>query len=122
MNDEVSAGFQMFSQPADNNRQFILAQLQRFLSGPEPAVLEIGSGSGQHAAYFASQWPEVTWQPSDRGDYFEALRNNLAQLQLLNVLSPIYLDVAEFPDQIDINSAYCANVLHIMPERLIPPG
>ena len=56
----------MFLSPAcERNKQPLLALLQAWL--PERArVLEIGSGSGQHAAYFGANIPALTWQASER--------------------------------------------------------
>ncbi len=51
-----------FAQSAEENKQVILQAMRPYLKG---RVLEIGSGTGQHAVYFASQIPRLHWQPSD---------------------------------------------------------
>jgi len=53
-----------FSQACENNKDPILAVLKRVFVNPYE-VLEIGSGTGQHAVYFAEHLPHLTWQPSD---------------------------------------------------------
>ncbi|MDA0978646.1 MAG: DUF938 domain-containing protein [Proteobacteria bacterium] len=118
MDDDLTADFAMFNRAADNNRHAILEQLERLLQ-PGIRVLEIGSGSGQHAAHFAASLPGITWQPADREPYFAALDANLAGIKLGNLLKPVYLDVAAFPD-VKAEAVFTANVLHIMPERLMP--
>ncbi len=116
---EVS-GFAGFNRAADNNRVPIGEQLSRLIPGGA-SVLEIGSGSGQHAALFADGLPEVTWQPTDRGDYFSLLESNLASVTLANLKSPLYLDVSSFPDLGRFDAIFSANVLHIMSASLIEP-
>jgi hypothetical protein len=56
-----------FSQACENNKQPILATLQLELSGTGK-VLELGSGTGQHACYFAAGLPGLKWQPTDMND------------------------------------------------------
>ena len=117
--EEIVEDFAMFNQAANNNRVHILAELKRLLIVGD-SVLELGSGSGQHAAFFASEMPGVTWMPTDRGPYFSALDANLSRLNLANLERVQYLDVEEFPEGLSADVAFCANVLHIMPESLIP--
>ena len=107
MNSEVSATFQGFNQAADNNKAVILEQLSRHLvTGAR--VLEIGSGSGQHIAYFAEQQPQMIWQPTDRGDYFDILVPNIESLSAANVLPPRYLDIASFDLDDSFDGVYAA--------------
>ncbi len=89
----------MFLSPAcERNKQPILALLQAWL--PERArVLEIGSGSGQHAAYFGANIPALTWQASERQEGLATLRGQLAGLARQDLApaadlpTPIRLDV-----------------------------
>lgn len=108
-----------YSQPAENNKTPILAILMKLM--PTPAtVLEIGSGSGQHALHFAGNMPHLTWQPSDQGDYFDGLQDNLAQSGRSNILPPLYLDLDQ--PRWPLNHAdhlFAANVLHIAPAAAI---
>lgn len=83
-------------------------------------VLEIGSGSGQHALHFGQALPEINWLPSDQGEYFEGLVENLKAYAPANVAKPYYLDLADptWPEAVDV--LYAANVNHIMPAALLP--
>jgi hypothetical protein len=104
------------SPAADRNKQPILEVLTRLL--PDHAsVLEVASGTGQHAAHCAAARPGWRWQPSD------ADANALPQIaarcsDLHNVAAPLLLDVLApslpaLPGPYD--AIYCANLLHIAP-------
>ena len=85
-------------------------------------VLEVGSGAGQHAIRFASELPQISWQPTDQGSYFPGLQQNIERFGPDNVLEPQYLDLTE-PDWARFEPCqvlYSANVIHIMPEALLP--
>jgi SAM-dependent methyltransferase len=111
--------FVQFSQPADNNKVHIKELLKLLL--PSPArVLEIGSGSGQHAIFMAQALPWLSWQPTDRGDYYPGLVNNIERLGPDNVNPPQYLDLSG-TDWPATDHIYLANVLHIMPAALLAP-
>ena len=76
------------------NRDPILAVLREVLAAPG-TVLEIASGSGEHAVHFASALPHLVWQPTDPDD--EARRSiaaHAARAQLPNLLPPLELDAA----------------------------
>jgi SAM-dependent methyltransferase len=79
------------------------------------AVLEIGSGTGQHAVHFATHLPHLSWQPSDRDDYLSGLRERIAQEGPANLRAPIELDVRALPWRIaPVDAIFTANTLHIM--------
>jgi len=106
--------FRNHSQSAENNQPYILAELKELFKHPG-VVLEVGSGSGQHAVYFAANMEHLTWQPTDRGDYIPGLRLNIQELAGINVLKPLVLDVADEAWPVDeADHAYAANALHIM--------
>ena len=110
-----------FSQPAQNNQAPILEHLRKLFAEPA-TVLEIGSGSGQHAVAFARALPHIIWQPADQGRYLEGLRQNLAKLAPANVREIITLDITEVPWPVaDIDHIYAANVVHIAPEVALEP-
>jgi len=109
-----------FSQAADNNKTPILDQLTRLFIDPG-TVLEVGSGGGQHALHFAKALPHLTWQPTDQGDYFKPLLENMSEFASANVLSPVYLDVSEVWQVAHYEYAYIANVLHIMAAEFMAP-
>lgn len=122
-----------FSQACANNQQAIAAVLQQLLvdSGN---VLEIGSGTGQHAVYFGTQLPQLQWHTSDRVENHPGIRQWLNEAGLNNVHPPLVLDVSQpqWPP-VEIDTIFSANSVHIMgwPEveqlfagvgRLLPVG
>jgi hypothetical protein len=72
-------------------------------------VLEIGSGTGQHATYFARELPHLVWQASDVADYLEGIRAWVG-----NGVPPIELDVDKPWPPIDADAVFSANTAHIM--------
>ncbi len=119
--ETINNGLTNLSSAADNNKGHILERLTDLLIDPA-TVLEIGSGSGQHAMFFSQALPHITWQPADQGEYFEGLKSNILLAARENLRNPVYLDLNN-PDW-PVNSTdhiYTANVLHIMPESLISP-
>ncbi len=105
-----------YSESCDQNRDVIHEVLKPYLK-PDIEVLEIASGSGQHAVYFAGLNPEVSWQTSDRKEYLSGIQSWLAFANLLNLPEPLLLDVGnEWPvKQYDL--VFTANSLHIMNEN-----
>lgn len=107
-----------FSPPADRNKQPILEVLLRLLP-PRGAALEIASGTGQHAAWFATGLPGWTWQPTDRSDKgFESIATWSAEADAAGVLTPKVLDVTATAWPLGARAfdlIYCANMLHISP-------
>lgn len=104
-----------FSESCEKNKHPILQVLQVELAEPA-TVLEVGSGSGQHALFFAEQLPQLQWQPSERSQLADDLRCNLANSGLKNLKSPLSLDVDQLPWNVPPASVvFSANTLHIMP-------
>lgn len=103
-----------FSQSCENNKWPILDILQRVFK--EPAlILEIGTGTGQHAELFAAQMPYLKWQPTDRPGEHELCRDRLNEAGLPNVEDPLPLDVLDSTWPISrADGAFSANTLHIM--------
>ena len=112
----------LLSAAAERNKQPILTVLQQVL-GERAAVLEIASGTGQHAAWFAEAMSDWQWQPSDAdAQALPALEQHVAQAGLPNLAPPLLLDVTAdawplqgpaFGEGFD--AIYCANMLHIAP-------
>jgi len=106
------------SPAAERNKQPILEVLLRLLPAHGRA-LEIASGTGQHAAWFAAALPGWTWQPSDRlADDFDAIASLAARHGVGNMLPPVLLDVTAPQWPVAAGSfdlVYCANMLHIAP-------
>jgi hypothetical protein len=96
------------------NREPILEVLRRVLPA-RGVVLELASGSGQHAAYFARQLPHLTWQPTDVEEpALASIAAWTAHEALPNVLPPIRLSAtdASWPPA---DAVFCANLVHIAP-------
>ncbi len=104
-----------FSQACENNGPPILSQLTRLLSDTK-TVLEIGSGTGQHATYFAAGLPQLLWQTSDLLDNHEGINLWVEDAGLSNLLAPIEYDVTQALSSSQLYDAiFMANTLHIMP-------
>ena len=104
----------ILSEACERNKGPILNILKRIFTS-RTRVLEIGSGTGQHALYFAEHLPHLVWQTSDFGDYLSSLSSHLEIPALPNLRLPIELDVrvgANLPD--DFDAVFSANTLHIM--------
>jgi len=78
------------------------------------AVLEVGSGTGQHAVYFAAAMPQLTWQCSDRTENLPGIRQWLDEAALPNTPAPIELDVRRSWPAHRYDAVFSANTLHIM--------
>lgn len=103
-----------FSPACERNRGPILEVLRTHVADRR-RLLEIGSGTGQHAVHFASAMPQLEWQCSDRAENLPGIRAWLAEAALDNTPEPIELDVAHgpWPDG-HFEAAFTANTLHIM--------
>ena len=113
------------SPAAERNSQPILDLLCRIL-GERGAALEIASGTGQHAAWFAAALGQWIWQPSDAdAGMLPALAERVAQAGLANLRPPLLLDVMS-PRWLTqdagqrFDAIYCANMLHIAPAAACP--
>jgi SAM-dependent methyltransferase len=102
-----------FSEACERNRAPILEVL-RAAFGERRRVLEIGSGTGQHAAYFASALPQLVWQPSDVADNLPGIRAWVKEAAAPNLRPPIALDVDSAWPDIAADAAFSANTCHIM--------
>jgi SAM-dependent methyltransferase len=106
----------LFTGSVERNKDPILNLLKRVL--PHTGlILEIGSGTGQHVAYFAKALPELTWQPSDPDDGFrESIRSWTKLENLDNVRAPIDLEVCRFPWPVTrADAVLCVNMIHVAP-------
>ncbi len=83
-----------FSEASERNKQVILQQLRDYLA-PGQRVLEIGSGSGQHAVYFNSQIDGLEWQCTEMSANQPALAANLAAFAERSMPPPLALDVTD---------------------------
>jgi cyclopropane fatty-acyl-phospholipid synthase-like methyltransferase len=97
----------------ERNRDAILEVLADHFGHPA-RILEIGSGTGQHAVYFAQAFPHLNWQCSDRAERLDGIQLWLAESALHNTPPPLDLDVAgTWPEQ-QFDAVFSANTLHIM--------
>lgn len=122
-----------FSQACENNKEPILSVIQPLFAEVK-TVLEIGSGTGQHAVYFAEHMRHLIWQCSDRLINLSSLQIQLDAKALANTPPPIELDLFEnsWP-KLAIDAIFSANAVHIMPwagveilfkemGKVLPPG
>jgi SAM-dependent methyltransferase len=103
------------------NREPIAAVLKRWLADAR-LVLEVASGSGQHAVYMAAQLPQLRWQPSDPDPrHLASIERWRRDLRLkARVLAPVKLDVHAKPWPLPeaagaYDAIFCANMIHIAP-------
>jgi cyclopropane fatty-acyl-phospholipid synthase-like methyltransferase len=102
-----------FSPSCERNREPILDVLRRYFADREQ-VLEIGSGTGQHAVHFATALPQLTWQSSDRAEHLPGIRAWLDEAALPNTPAPREFDVTgPWPAEC-YDAVFSANTLHIM--------
>ncbi|MDE2430435.1 MAG: DUF938 domain-containing protein [Burkholderiales bacterium] len=105
---------QLFSAACERNSQPIAEQLSRLLANCS-TVLEIGSGTGQHAVAFAHAMPHLHWQTSDRLESHASIEAWRAESGLPNIAAPLHLHIGKsaWPDA-RYDAAFTANTCHIM--------
>jgi cyclopropane fatty-acyl-phospholipid synthase-like methyltransferase len=103
-----------YSESCDQNRAPILEVLRLELAG-RSRLLELGSGTGQHAVYFAPEFPELVWQTSDVAGLHAGILSWLRDAGSPNILPPLALDVCRdrWPEA-DYDAVFSANTVHIM--------
>ena len=107
-----------FSQACENNKQPILNVLKSAFASSSK-VLEVGSGTGQHATYFAEQLPHLVWQPSDQGEYLSAVTARVQQQPLASLHQPLEFNVFDAAPKGDFDALFTANTCHIMPQLAV---
>jgi cyclopropane fatty-acyl-phospholipid synthase-like methyltransferase len=101
------------SPSCERNREPILDVLREYFADRR-RVLEIGSGTGQHAVHFATALPRLTWQSSDRVENLAGIRAWLDEAALPNTPAPLELDVTGAWPSGPFDAVFSANTLHIM--------
>ncbi|MDZ7783368.1 MAG: DUF938 domain-containing protein [Halioglobus sp.] len=103
-----------YSQACENNKRYILEVLREVFADREQ-VLEIASGTGQHACHFAANLPHLRWQPTELAQSMPVLRPRCAAYDGGNLLPERVLDVRDDPWPVPVGDAvFSANSLHIM--------
>jgi SAM-dependent methyltransferase len=103
-----------FSQSSENNKDYILNVLKEAFQDTN-SVLEIGSGTGQHAVHFARNLPHLNWQPSDIEINLPGIGLWLYEAELPNIKEPVLLDVNKLPWEVaKFEGLFTANTLHII--------
>lgn len=108
-----------FSSASERNRQPILDQLVDLLPA-QGTVLEIGSGTGQHAVFFTRHLQGIHWQPTDRAENLAGLEVQFAAQGNTRIHKPLKLDVLQDPwPERSYDAAFSANTAHIMPWKAV---
>jgi cyclopropane fatty-acyl-phospholipid synthase-like methyltransferase len=107
-----------FSQACENNKISILPLLVESLKESK-TVLEVGSGTGQHAVYFAPNLPWLNWQTSDMLLNHQGINQWLSEYPSKNLLSPLALDLNHNWPLEKVDAIYTANTLHIVSWSLV---
>jgi len=122
-----------YAESSENNKAPILSVLKEIFA-ERMRVLEIASGTGQHAVYFGRELPHLIWQPSELAHNVAGIQAWLDEARLSNVLTPLAIDVGDASWPItEVDAIFNANTVHIIswPEvehmfanigRVIAPG
>jgi SAM-dependent methyltransferase len=122
-----------YSESSEINKIPILSVLKEIFADRK-RVLEISSGTGQHAVYFGRELPHLIWQPSELVQNLAGIQAWLDEVQLPNVLAPLAIDVNDKRWPVAaVDAIFNANTVHIIswPEverlfahiaRVISPG
>ena len=102
------------SDACERNKEPILAVLREALATAS-TVLEVGSGTGQHAVHFAAHLPQLVWQPSEVPELLAPLAERIRREGGANLRAPVALDVRSTPwAWAPVDAVFSANTLHIM--------
>jgi len=106
-----------FSESSEQNKDVILSVLQPLFTKTQ-SVLEIASGTGQHAVHFANALPHLSWQPTDLADNLLGIQQWIDESGLSNIHAPKTLDVSS-TDWVmpSFDAIYSANSFHIMSQQ-----
>ena len=97
------------------NRNPILEVLKKEIDGSKK-LLEIGSGTGQHAVYFSKKLPQILWQTSDRSINHESINYWIKRYNLKNLLLPLDIEIGVNEKNINdiFDCVFSSNTSHIM--------
>lgn len=103
-----------FAESSEQNKLPILEVLKRSFKNTS-SVLEIGSGTGQHAVFYAEQFPDLTWYASDQPDYLSGIQMWINESEVNNISGPLLLDVNQSSWPVKhVDGVFSANTVHIM--------
>ena len=104
-----------FSPSSERNQEPILEVLKKLLSPKHKKLLELGSGTGQHAIYLAPKFPELSWTCSDLEQNHHGIKLWLEDCPAANINGPISYEIGKhsFPDK-NYDVVFSANTFHIM--------
>ncbi len=102
-----------YAESCDQNRDVIYEVLKDYLQ-PGAEALEVGSGTAQHAVYFAGLNPQVEWQTSDQAEYLSGIKARIEHAGLNNLADPVLLNVCQKWPESRYDLIYSSNTLHIM--------
>jgi SAM-dependent methyltransferase len=112
---DIESSMKQYAPACDRNSEPILQVLRSIFDKPG-LVLEIGSGTGQHAACFAQALSRFTWQPTDLSENLPSIRAWSDEANLANVLEPLVLDLMDDAWPVErANYVVCINTIHIVP-------
>lgn len=103
--------------PACARNQAPILEVLRLHFAQRSRVLEVGSGTGQHAVHFAAGLPQLVWQTSDVAANLPGVRQWLAEARLSNTPAPLEFDINGMPPAATFDAVFSANTLHIMAWR-----
>jgi cyclopropane fatty-acyl-phospholipid synthase-like methyltransferase len=106
-----------YSESCDQNKLPILSIVEPIFADCSE-VLEIGSGTGQHAIYFAEKMPHLLWRCSDCAPYLAGINQWIEDSHISNVITPTTLDVStsQWPTN-PVDAVFTANSFHIMHDQ-----
>lgn len=106
-----------YSQSSEENKEVIYQVIKPIFS-QKKHVLEVASGTGQHAVYFAEKMPYLTWQTSDLIESHSGIKQWMKSVNLPNILPPLELNVSEkqWPNT-PYDGVFSANSFHIMSKQ-----
>lgn len=103
------------SPSCDRNREPILEVLKNVIRHEDKRLLEIGAGTGQHAVYFAPEFPWLEWHPTDQSENLKGMKLWFDECKVPNIKAPVRLIVGkdDFP-KLKFDLVFTANTFHIM--------
>ncbi|HMQ11746.1 MAG TPA: DUF938 domain-containing protein [Oligoflexia bacterium] len=105
-----------YSAACERNKTVIFDTLKPYLNGLNGDLLEVGTGTGQHAVYMAPQLEHITWHTSDVPGNHMGIKSWLKESKTQNIKAPINFKVGvdKFPKKTFYQAVYSANTFHIM--------